>query len=145
MFFLFYTTLEVYTIFGMVSKILFLLSFIISLIYIIGFVYVIIKVAEHPARNFGILWILPFFVSVLDYFYLAISLLKSRLNENKIIIILFIAVLQSISPIVLFCLMFSPKILFTFNLITNVILYIPIILLLLPICVFFNICKNKKK
>ena len=120
-------------------------SFLFFIAFATGLFYMILKIIEHPTRNFAILWILPFSISSIDYFYLAISFVTNKLSENKIIAVLLIAVVQALLPTALFCLMLSPKILLTLDLLSSILLYLPIMLLILPIYVLFDIKKSNKK
>gem|GEM_PF-6455501 len=102
------------------------------------------RIIEHPARNFAILWVLPFLISLIDYFYLAISLITNKLSGNKIILVLFIAVVEAVLPTALFCFMLSPRILLTLDLVAGIFLYLPVAFLILPLYVFWDVRKRNK-
>lgn len=109
-----------------------------------GLIYIIMQVIAFPQRNFGILWMLPFLISAIDYLFLSIRLLKDKLGMSDAIIIFCLAAVQALLPILCFCAMLSPAILFTFDLLTNLILYLPILFLIVPLWVLLAVRKSQK-
>lgn len=124
--------------------ILSIFSFIFFIAFAVGLFYMISRIIEHPARNFAIFWVLPFLISLIDYFYLAISLITNKLSSNKIIVVLFIAVAEAVLPTALFCFMLSPRILLTLDLVAGIFLYLPVAFLILPLYVFWDVRKRNK-
>lgn len=95
------------------KKILAILSTVISVAYFFALYKMIIIVAKNPVHNFGIIWILPFLISAVDYCIFSVKLFMKNIKLSVTIAVFCVAAVQALLPI-LFFLCISPLFLLSF-------------------------------
>ncbi len=116
-------------------------SILISCTFAIGLSFIVVQIIRYPSRNFGIIFVLPLLVSLIDYSYLAFCLIKNKLSGTKIKAVFILALIQFSLPIAIWMLWLSPMLFVSFiktSFLIPVILFLPALFLILPAYLFWD-------
>ncbi len=120
------------------NKLLIALSFVIFGIFTVDFIFSLVSVITNPARNFGVLWLIPSFISLATYLLLAILQMTGAVTRKIAGSLLASSILMSLAPPLLLLSFFG-----TFAMIdvfTGLVTFLPILFCILPLAVFLK-CK----
>ena len=120
------------------NKLLIALSFVIFGVTAAEFLYFLIDVITNPARNFGVLWLIPSFISLATYLLLVILQMTGAITRKIAGSLLASSILMSFAPPLLLLSFFG-----TFAMIdvfTGLVTFLPILFCILPLVIFLK-CK----
>ena len=115
-----------------------LFSFIVSAVFLAELIYVIAGIFMAPARNFGILWILPTLASAVVYAIIGAFLITDRITRESIKCLFVIALISALAPAVIFSIILSPAIFLTFRITDIVLFFAPVVLCVFPLILFIH-------
>lgn len=115
-----------------------LFSFIISAVFLAEMIYVVVGIFMAPARNFGIIWILPTLASAVVYALTGTNLIADKMTREKAELLFIIALISSLAPAVIFSIILSPAIFLTFRITDIVLFFAPVVLCVFPLIIFLK-------